>query len=121
MPNLVPDLPLGAGGRRLPRLVVGAVDQVVEPLALLANDLQQVVLTFGCKGVDTRGSDFHAHPASSSGLSMPSSSVAGRVAAFLGCARIGQNTRLTRFSDRAVGGHRDRRGCRRPPPAPPAG
>src|SRR6266571_2117800 len=61
----IPDLPLGAGGRRLPGLVIGAVDQVVEPLALLANDLQQVVLTFGCKGVDARGFDFDTHIASS--------------------------------------------------------
>src|SRR2546426_1145959 len=103
MTNLVPDLPFGAGGRRLPRLVVGAVDQVVEPLALLANDLQQVVLTFGCKGVDARGSDFDTHAASSCCLSMPSSVGEGRVGAFLGCARVGQNTRLRRFSDRAVG------------------
>src|SRR5438105_12723328 len=66
MADDVPDLPLGAGGWRLPRLVVRAVDQVIKRLALLTDNPQQVVLSFGSHRVDACGADFNAHPASSS-------------------------------------------------------
>src|SRR2546421_11342167 len=80
VPPLVTNLPLGAGGWCLPRLVVRGVDQVVKPLPLLTNHLQQVVLSLGCKGVDARGPDFDAHAASSSCGTKPTP---------LGCTRLG--------------------------------